>query len=87
MALTKEDLDAIKTIVEATVQASAQRLKSEMDKRFELVDKQFEQVHNRFDQVDKGMDNIVQEMVKTMGELHEDHEERIKVLERELHIP
>jgi hypothetical protein len=58
-----------------------------MDKRFELVDKQFEQVHKRFDQVDKGIDNIVQEMVKTMGELHEDHEERIKVLERELHIP
>jgi hypothetical protein len=73
MALAQEDLDAIKTIVKTTVQASEHRLKNEMARRF--------------DQVDKGMDNIVQEIVKAMGDLHEDHEERIKGLEREMHLP
>jgi hypothetical protein len=77
MALTKEDLDAIKTTIETTVAASEHRLKTEMDKRFGRVERRFDSIH-------KAIDNAVAEIIKTEGELYEEHEDRIKVLEREI---
>lgn len=82
MTLTTEDIQLIK-----------QALKPDFDKideRFEHVDKQFEQVHKKFDQkferLDERLDTIVQEIIKTQGEFHEEHEERITRIEKELHI-
>jgi hypothetical protein len=44
-----------------------------------------QQMNRRFDQVDQAIEQLAQELVKFVGELHQDHELRIKSLERELH--
>ena len=71
MALTKHDLQAISEAVRPIVKEEINVLRVEMDKRF--------------NNVHTAIDNAVAEILKTQGELHEDHEERIKALEHAQH--
>ena len=45
-------------------------VKSDMDRRFELVDKRFEQVGKRFEQVDKRFDELRSD-IKEQGKRHD----------------
>lgn len=78
MRLTREDLQAIRDVI-----------REETEPKFQSISQQFrdfkEETRNRFNMVDKAIENIVQELVKFTGELHQNHEERISRLEKQLH--
>lgn len=65
MVLTKQDLQAIRTVI-----------KEETEPKFEAISK-------RFDDVDKAIENVAQELVNFAGELHQDHEVRIRRIEQQ----
>lgn len=58
MALTKEDLSAIKTIVETVVDEKVDGLAVQVGEGFNEVSKRFEQVDRRFDRVERRLDRI-----------------------------
>jgi septal ring factor EnvC (AmiA/AmiB activator) len=51
-------------------------VKSDMDRRFELVDKRFEQVGKRFEQVDKRFDELRSDIKEQGNELRSDIKEQ-----------
>ena len=53
-------------------------VKSDMDRRFELVDKRFEQVGKRFEQVDKRFDELRSDIKEQGNELRSDIKEQGK---------
>lgn len=78
MTLTREDLAAIRAAIQ-------EETKPQFDKVNQRMDKLEAAMNQRFDQVDKSIQHVTQELVRFAGELHEDHEIRIKRLEREIH--
>jgi len=87
MSLTDKDLEAIKDIVEFSIEKSEQNMEGKIDalweeinERFDQVDERFNQMDHRFDQVDVSIDSLIetdQFILDKMG----GHEERVTRLE------
>jgi hypothetical protein len=83
MALTKDDLQAIGTLITA----SEKRMEKRFNTKIDAVSKKVDAIDKRFDQVDEKLEKIWLELIKYTGELHQDHEKRIQKLEQRVYTP
>lgn len=89
MALTKQDLQAIKEIVHDPLEKQIDNLAISVNNSFEKYDAKnelrFQAIDERFDSVDGSL-AVIKGKLKISSDDYENHEKRIKVIEKKLEI-
>lgn len=88
---TERKINTAITNLEVRVMTETSRLESDLQKHIKISIQTSENnlkqlIQQRFDYLDGALENVTVEIIKIQGELHTDHEERIRALEQKIHI-